>query len=65
MRARENCDTIYKQFKESGEKERIVEISPNRNSIEICKDKGISIKPIKLRLIRVELKDEVGILILK
>ena len=63
MRARENVDTIYKEFKNSGEKERVVEISPNTNSIKICKEKGIPIEPVTLRLVRVELKDEVEVLV--
>ena len=62
MRVRDNIDTLYKEFKQSGKKECIVEVAPNANSKKICKEKGLSITPIKLRLVRVDLKDEVEIL---
>ena len=62
MRVRDNIDTLYKAFKASGKKECIVEVAPNTNSKRICKEKGLSTKPIKLRLVRVDLNDEVEIL---
>ena len=62
VRVRDNIDTLYKAFKESGKKECIVEITANTNSKRICKEKGLSTKPIKIRLVRVDLKDEVEIL---
>ncbi len=63
MRARDNVDILYKQFRESGQKECLIEVSANINSIKICQDKKLSTEVIKLRLIRVELKNEVEILI--
>jgi len=63
MRVRDNIDTLYKQFKESGKKECVVEVTPNNNSMRICKEKGLSKEPIKLRLVRVGLENEVEILV--
>jgi len=63
MRAKSNKNLIVKSFVESKEKEKIVTFTPNNPSIRTCKDKAISIRPIKLRLVRVELKNEVEVLI--
>ncbi len=63
MRAKANKYLIVKSFIESKEKERVVTFTPNKSSIKTCKEKSISIKPIKLRLVRVELKNEVEVLI--
>ena len=63
MRAKTNKDLIVKQFIESNEKERIVTIEPNKPSIKTCREKGIPTVPIRLRLVRVELDNEVEVLI--
>lgn len=63
MRVRDSIDTIFKEFKESGKKESLITIRPNRNSINMCIKKGLPTAPLKVRLIRVELKNEVEILI--
>jgi hypothetical protein len=63
MRAKANKYLIVKQFIESNDKERIVTIKPNKPSIKTCREKGIPTTAIKLRLIRVELENEVEVLI--
>lgn len=63
MRAKANKNLIVKSFVASKEKEKIITITPNNPSIRTCKEKGISFKAIKLRLVRVELKNEVEVLI--
>lgn len=63
MRAKTNQDKQVKSFIESGEKEAIIYLNPNKSSIKTCEEKGIGTKPIKLRLIRVDLKNEVEVLI--
>jgi len=63
MRAKTNKDLIVKQFIESNEKERIVTIKPNKPSIKTCREKGIPTAPIRLRLVRVDLDNEVEVLI--
>jgi hypothetical protein len=46
---------VAKQFYLSGEKERIVKIKPYAQSIRKCAEMGLDKKPIKLRMLRVEL----------
>lgn len=50
-------------FVESHKKEAVVTFEPNKYSINTCKQKGLPTSPIKLRLIRVELDNEVEVLI--
>ncbi|MFK5914045.1 MAG: transposase [Woeseiaceae bacterium] len=63
MRAKANRDLIVKAFVASNKQEEIITIQPNKTSKITCKEKGISIKPLTLRLVRVDLKNEVEVLI--
>ncbi len=63
MRAKINRGKHYKAFADSGKKQTIITLTPNRTSIEQCKAKGLPIEPLKLRLIRVELDGDVEVLI--
>ncbi|MEM7018901.1 MAG: IS4 family transposase, partial [Pseudomonadota bacterium] len=63
MRAKTGLEKIYGEFSASGESERLVEIHPNKRSIRQCRQKGLPYKPIRLRLIRVELATEVEVLV--
>lgn len=46
---------IAKKFKNSGLNEKIIEIKVPASSTALCKEMGLDITPIKLRLVRVEL----------
>jgi hypothetical protein len=63
MRAKTNQSLLIKDFVKSGKKEAIVTFEANKSSIETCKEKGLSSKPITLRLVRVDLPNEVEVLI--
>ncbi len=63
MRARTKRNLFVKEFIESGKKEAIVTVEPNRLSIKTCKEKGLPTTPLTLRLIRVDLPDEVEVII--
>ncbi len=63
MRAKINRGKLYKAFAESGKPEEIVTLKPNKKSAEQCRDKGLSDEPLTLRLVRVELDNEVEVLI--
>jgi len=63
MRVKSNLEMVYKSFVESGKREMIIEMKPNKPSIVRCQEKGLSIKPIKLRLVRVDLKKETEVLV--
>jgi len=64
MRAKINRGKQYKAFADSGEAQTIITLTPNKKSLEQCKEKGLPIHPLKLRLIRVELDgDDIEVLI--
>lgn len=63
VRAKTNQNLLVKSFIASGKKEEIVEFKPNKPSLKSCQEKGISTSPIKLRLVRVELPNEVEVII--
>lgn len=63
MRAKTNQSLLVKDFIKSKKKEALVTFYPNKASIETCKKKGLSTKPVILRLVRVDLPDEVEVLI--
>ena len=63
MRAKTNKNLIVKRFIDSSKKEDVVTFIANNPSKKTCKEKGLVTTPIKLRLIRVELKNEVEVLI--
>ncbi len=46
---------IIRKFYNSGKKEKIILLPPSAASIKQCQQMGLSIKPLKLRLVRVEL----------
>ncbi|KAI3387017.1 hypothetical protein SNEBB_001122, partial [Seison nebaliae] len=63
MRAKTKQNLLIRQFVASGKKEAVVTLKPNKPSIETCKEKGLSTQPITLRLIRVDLPNEVEVLV--
>ena len=63
MRAKTNQNLAIKAFVESNKKEAVVTFEPNKPSIKTCTEKGIPITPIKLRVVRIELGNEVEVLI--
>jgi hypothetical protein len=63
MRTKTKQDNVVKAFINSGQKEAIVTFKPTTPSIKTCRDKQLSIAPITLRLIRVELENEVEVLV--
>ena len=63
MRAKINQSLICKAFAESGEREQIITLKPNKTSVARCKAKGLSTLPLRLRLVRVDLDNEVEVLI--
>ena len=63
MRAKTRQSLIIKDFIKSKKREAIVEFKPNKPSIQTCLDKGLPTHSIKLRLVRVDLPNEVEVLI--
>ena len=63
VRAKINRNLICKAFAASGKTEEIITLQPNKSSVEQCKTRGLSTRPLTLRLVRVELDDEVEVLI--
>jgi len=63
MRAKTNQSLVVKDFIKSKKKEAVVTFHPNKSSIQTCKDKGLPNSPISLRLVRVDLPNEVEVLI--
>lgn len=46
---------IVRQFYNSGKKEKIISLSAFPSSIKQCREMGLALKPLRLRLLRVEL----------
>ena len=63
IRAKTQQLLAVKAFIKSGKKDEIIEIEPNKTSIKTCLDKGLPTKAVKLRLVRVDLPNEVEVLI--
>lgn len=63
MRTRTKRDTLVKHFIASGNKETVVTYKPGKEAVKTCLEKGLSTAPIKLRLIRVDLPNEVEVLV--
>jgi len=63
MRAKINRGKQYKAFADSGKAQTVITLTPNKKSVEQCKEKGLPTDLLKLRLIRVELDGEVEVLI--
>ncbi len=62
MRAKTRQNLIIKDFIKSNKREAIVEFKPNKSSVQTCFDKGLPTHNIKLRLVRVDLPNEVEVL---
>ncbi len=63
MRAKTNQSLLIKEFVASGKREAIVSFEPNKPSIKTCEEKGLSTQAITLRLVRVDLPNEVEVLV--
>ncbi len=63
MRAKTHQDLQVKRFVASGKKQAIITLQPRPRSIKTCRQKGLPTAPIRLRLIRVELPNEVEVLV--
>jgi len=64
MRAKINTGVVFKAFADSGKEETVVTLKPGDRSLKQCREKGLPITPLTLRLVRVELDDgEVEVLI--
>ncbi len=63
MRAKTQQDNQVKPFIASGKKQAIITYYPNKPSERSCVEKGISTQPIKVRLIRIDLPNEVEVLV--
>ena len=63
MRAKVGANLLAKAFVKSGKTETVVTFTPNVKAVDTCHKKGLSSEPIKLRLVRVDLKSEVEVLI--
>lgn len=62
--ARISCKwKIVRSFMASGEKQRIIYLPPPTTSVEIVKQMGLSLTPLKLRLVRIDNEDKTQILI--
>lgn len=46
---------VVRQFEKSGAPERIVKLKPTPDSVKQCRQMGLDFKPLKLRLVRVDL----------
>jgi hypothetical protein len=58
MRAKVNLGLQFKAFAQSGAVEKIIIMEPNKVAMEKSLEKGLSTKPLRLRLVRVELDNE-------
>jgi hypothetical protein len=63
MRAKTKGAKEFKAFAASGKSEQIITLNPVGEAHKTCHEKGLSIAPITVRLIRVELGDEVEVLV--
>jgi hypothetical protein len=63
LRAKIQQDRIFQAFVASGEKQAWVSFTPNASSRVSCRKRGLCEAPITLRLVRVELPNEVEVLV--
>lgn len=63
IRASTHHYLAVKAFIESNEKKAVVTFKPNKPSIRTCQERGLPTTPIRLRLVRIELQNEVEVLI--
>ncbi|MFT7525629.1 MAG: hypothetical protein ACI9LY_000769 [Arenicella sp.] len=63
MRGKVNRGLQFKAFAQSGATEEIITMKRNKTAMKKRLEKGLSSKPLRLRLVRVELDNEVEVLI--
>ena len=63
MRAKVNRGVEFRRFVDSGAQHAVVTLRPNKRSLEQCIERGLSVEPMQLRLVRVDLPGEVEVLI--
>ncbi len=63
IRERSKQSGLIKSFIKSNKKETIVTLRPSKTAMQTCKERNLSSAPITLRLVRVDLKNEVEVLI--
>jgi len=63
IRERSHQSGLIKSFIRSNQKESIVILKPSKTAIQTCNERNLSSAPITLRLVRVDLKNEVEVLI--
>jgi len=63
IRTKTQQSLAVKAFIKSNNREEIIEIKPNKTSIQTCLDRGLPTEVIKLRLVRIDLPGEVEVLI--
>jgi len=63
MRAKINRGLEFKRFVESNQRQAVVTFYPNQTSLLQCQEKDLPTTPVALRLVRVDLGDEVEVLI--
>ena len=63
IRAKTKKDLFVKAFIESNKRQAVVIIKPNKYAIQVCKANGLPVEPVSLRLVRINLPNEVEVLI--
>jgi hypothetical protein len=63
MRSKVRQCLLSQVFVKSGKKETVVTFTANKTTLKTCNEKGLNAKPITLRLIRVDLPNEVEVLV--
>ena len=63
VRAKTNQDIIVKEFIASNKKQALVTFSLGKKMLRACQEKGLPTTPVTLRLVRVDLPNEVEVLI--
>lgn len=63
IRTKTNQDIVVKEFIASHKKDALVTFHPGNQARRVCKEKGLPITPVTLRLIPVDLPNEVEVLI--
>jgi len=64
MRAKINRGKPYKAFADSGKAQTLATLTPNKKSVEQCREKGLSTHSLKIRLIRAELDADIDVEVL-
>ena len=63
MRVKTSLEKVYQAFEASDQAETVVEMAPNKTSIEQCETHGLSSDPMRVRLIRVNLTSGTEVLV--